>query len=41
MENPTPLEPFMRGSSGWSQIWKKPVMWPGAKAEASLMVFND
>ena len=37
MENPAPREPFSRGSSASSQIWKRPVRWPGAKAEASIM----
>jgi hypothetical protein len=36
METPAPLDPFDSKSSGWSHIWKNPVMCAGEKALASL-----
>ena len=34
---PEPLDPFFRGSLGWSHIWNRPVRCPGANAEADAI----
>jgi hypothetical protein len=36
-ETPAPLEPAYKEFSGWSSIWKKPVMWHGENALAFFM----